>query len=140
MAARLICPRGSRALSDELKPVAQVTPQYFLNFPYYSFKSFIEFCFKNTDNLKLAENKTLIKRIIIKCADISNPCRPLDIYKEWTRRVASEYFDQTDEEKARGLPVVLATYDRTSCDIPKSQITFIDYFMTDMFEALDGKL
>jgi high affinity cAMP-specific and IBMX-insensitive 3',5'-cyclic phosphodiesterase 8 len=97
------------------------------------------FDLKNVDNLKLAENKTLIKRIIIKCADISNPCRPLDIYKEWTSRVASEYFDQTDEEKARGLPVVLATYDRTSCDIPKSQITFIDYVMTDMFEALDGK-
>ena len=40
------------------------------------------------------ENRTLIKRILIKCADVSNPCRPLDIYKEWVNRIAAEYFEQ----------------------------------------------
>jgi high affinity cAMP-specific and IBMX-insensitive 3',5'-cyclic phosphodiesterase 8 len=81
------------------------------------------------------ENKTLIKRILIKCADVSNPCRPLDICKEWTKRIANEYFDQTDEEKEKGLPVVMATFDRTSCNIPKAQISFIDYFINDMFSS-----
>lgn len=44
--------------------------------------------------LQAPENKILIKRILIKCADVSNPCRPLDIYKEWANRIAAEYFEQ----------------------------------------------
>lgn len=47
---------------------------------------------------------------------------------------------QTDEEKRQGLPVVMPVFDRNTCSIPKSQISFIDYFITDMFDAWDGKL
>lgn len=46
---------------------------------------------------------------------------------------------QTDEEKRLGLPVVMPVFDRNTCSIPKSQISFIDYFITDMFDAWDGK-
>ncbi|RNA41368.1 high affinity cAMP-specific and IBMX-insensitive 3 -5 -cyclic phosphodiesterase 8A isoform X1 [Brachionus plicatilis] len=92
---------------------------------------------KSLDMLQLPENKILIKRILIKCADVSNPCRPLDIYKEWADRIASEYFQQTDEEKEKGLPVVMPTYDRAVCSIPKAQISFIEYFIEDMFEHWD---
>ena len=53
----------------------------------------------STDLLKQPENKVLIKRILIKCADVSNPCRPLDIYKEWAKRIAHEYFDQVKKNK-----------------------------------------
>jgi high affinity cAMP-specific and IBMX-insensitive 3',5'-cyclic phosphodiesterase 8 len=63
----------------------------------------------------------------------------LDIYKEWAKRIANEYFEQTDEEKEKGLPVVMPTFDRLSCSIPKAQISFIEYFINDMFEAWDGK-
>lgn len=45
---------------------------------------------------------------------------------------------QTDEEKSKGLPVVMPAFDRATCSIPKSQIGFIDYFSNDMFEAWDG--
>lgn len=47
------------------------------------------------------------------------------------------YSEKTDEEKQKGLPVVMPTFDRLSCNIPKAQISFIDYFITDMFEAWD---
>lgn len=50
------------------------------------------------------------------------------------------YFLQTDEEKRQGLPVVMPVFDRNTCSIPKSQISFIDYFITDMFDAWDGKI
>ena len=33
----------------------------------------------------------------------------------------------------------MATYDKSSCNIPKAQISFIEYFINDMFEAWDGK-
>ncbi|XP_008402764.1 high affinity cAMP-specific and IBMX-insensitive 3',5'-cyclic phosphodiesterase 8A isoform X3 [Poecilia reticulata] len=84
------------------------------------------------------ENRILIKRMLIKCADISNPCRPLELCIEWAGRISEEYFSQTDEEKSQGLPVVMPVFDRSTCSIPKSQISFIDYFITDMFDAWDA--
>ncbi|XP_029766609.1 high affinity cAMP-specific and IBMX-insensitive 3',5'-cyclic phosphodiesterase 8A [Terrapene carolina triunguis] len=84
------------------------------------------------------ENRILIKRMLIKCADISNPCRPLEQCIEWAGRISEEYFAQTDEEKRQSLPVVMPVFDRHTCSIPKSQISFIDYFITDMFDAWDA--
>ncbi|XP_062819298.1 high affinity cAMP-specific and IBMX-insensitive 3',5'-cyclic phosphodiesterase 8A isoform X2 [Anolis carolinensis] len=84
------------------------------------------------------ENRILIKRMLIKCADVSNPCRPLEQCVEWAGRISEEYFAQTDEEKRQGLPVVMPVFDRNTCSIPKSQISFIDYFITDMFDAWDA--
>ncbi|XP_030323227.1 high affinity cAMP-specific and IBMX-insensitive 3',5'-cyclic phosphodiesterase 8B [Calypte anna] len=90
----------------------------------------------NTKNFP--DNQTLIKRMMIKCADVANPCRPLELCIEWAGRISEEYFAQTDEEKRQGLPVVMPVFDRNSCSIPKSQISFIDYFITDMFDAWDA--
>ncbi|KAM6230481.1 high affinity cAMP-specific and IBMX-insensitive 3',5'-cyclic phosphodiesterase 8B [Porphyrio hochstetteri] len=84
------------------------------------------------------DNQTLIKRMMIKCADVANPCRPLELCIEWAGRISEEYFAQTDEEKRQGLPVVMPVFDRNTCSIPKSQISFIDYFITDMFDAWDA--
>ncbi|CAI5787427.1 affinity cAMP-specific and IBMX-insensitive 3 3' [Podarcis lilfordi] len=92
-----------------------------------------------TTNLKnIPDNQTLIKRMMIKCADVANPCRPLELCIEWAGRISEEYFAQTDEEKRQGLPVVMPVFDRNTCSIPKSQISFIDYFIMDMFDAWDA--
>ena len=40
------------------------------------------------------ENVAILKRMLIKCADVSNPARPLKICKEWAFRIAEEYFAQ----------------------------------------------
>jgi len=40
------------------------------------------------------ENVVLIKRMLIKCADVSNPVRPLSLCKIWANRIAEEYCDQ----------------------------------------------
>ena len=40
------------------------------------------------------ENKVLIKRMLIKCADVSNPCRPVNLCIEWAKRIAEEYCQQ----------------------------------------------
>uniref|UniRef100_H0VC04 Phosphodiesterase n=1 Tax=Cavia porcellus TaxID=10141 RepID=H0VC04_CAVPO len=88
--------------------------------------------------LRAPETRTLIKRMLIKCADICNPCRPLPQCIEWAARISEEYFSQTEEEKQKELPVVMAVFDRNTCSIPKSQISFIDYFITDMFDAWDA--
>ncbi|MEE6524367.1 hypothetical protein FKM82_023792, partial [Ascaphus truei] len=90
--------------------------------------------------LTTPENRILIKRMLIKCADISNPCRALEQCIEWAGRISEEYFAQTDDEKRQGLPVVMPVFDRNTCSIPKSQMGFVDYFITDMFDAWDGKM
>ncbi|XP_054569175.1 high affinity cAMP-specific and IBMX-insensitive 3',5'-cyclic phosphodiesterase 8A [Eptesicus fuscus] len=87
--------------------------------------------------LRAPENRTLIKRMMIKCADVSNPCRPLEQCIEWAARISEEYFSQTEEEKKLDLPVMMPAFDRNTCSIPKSQISFIDYFVTDMYDAWD---
>uniref|UniRef100_A0A7N9ALG5 Phosphodiesterase n=1 Tax=Mastacembelus armatus TaxID=205130 RepID=A0A7N9ALG5_9TELE len=99
--------------------------------------------FVNSINKPLAAleengNRILVKRMLIKCADISNPCRPQELCIEWAGRISEEYFAQTDEEKRQALPVVMPVFDRNTCSIPKSQISFIDYFITDMFDAWDA--
>ncbi|XP_075431699.1 high affinity cAMP-specific and IBMX-insensitive 3',5'-cyclic phosphodiesterase 8A isoform X2 [Ascaphus truei] len=88
--------------------------------------------------LTTPENRILIKRMLIKCADISNPCRALEQCIEWAGRISEEYFAQTDDEKRQGLPVVMPVFDRNTCSIPKSQMGFVDYFITDMFDAWDA--
>ncbi|CAL8088263.1 unnamed protein product [Orchesella dallaii] len=85
-----------------------------------------------------SDNVILVKRMLIKCADVSNPTRPLKLCVEWASRIAEEYFRQTEEEIARGLPVVMPMFDRKSCSIPKSQAGFVDYFVADMYEAWDA--
>lgn len=40
------------------------------------------------------ENRLLIKRMLIKCADVANPCRPLQLCIEWAGRISEEYFAQ----------------------------------------------
>lgn len=104
------------------------------------------FCTKTTDDspeeedqdfvsFTNPENITLIKRMLIKCSDVSNPTRPFRLYLEWARRIAEEYFQQTDDEKTKGLPIVMPMFDRNTCSVPKSQIGFVDYIINDMFEA-----
>ena len=36
----------------------------------------------------------VIKRMLIKCADVSNPARPRETCKVWAERIAEEYFAQ----------------------------------------------
>ncbi|PAA54236.1 hypothetical protein BOX15_Mlig033139g2 [Macrostomum lignano] len=81
------------------------------------------------------ENRALIMRVLIKCSDISNQCRPLKLCKEWSRRISEEYFQQTDEEKALDLPIVMPMFDRANCNLPQSQISFIDFFLREMFSV-----
>ncbi|KAG1671220.1 High affinity cAMP-specific and IBMX-insensitive 3',5'-cyclic phosphodiesterase 8B [Nymphon striatum] len=87
------------------------------------------------ESLITPENVVLVKRILIKCADVNNPLRPWNLCRKWAIRIAEEYFAQTDEEKRLNLPVVMPAFDRTTCNIAASQIVFIDIFINDMFTS-----
>ena len=47
-------------------------------------------------NIVQSEERGIIKRMLIKCADVSNPARSLKLCKEWAVRIAEEYFAQVN--------------------------------------------
>lgn len=93
------------------------------------------------------QKRLTISRILIKCAgewldqiisecdpsDISNPLRNWETCKEWAFRILEEYFRQTAEERAKGLPLTMPVFDRPTCNVPQTQCSFIDMFARDMF-------
>lgn len=49
------------------------------------------------------ENIVLIKRMLIKCADVSNPARPLKLCQTWAERISTEYCDQVWRRRRRRI-------------------------------------
>ncbi len=65
-----------------------------------------------------AERRTFILQIAMKCADISNPCRPWSVCRLWSHRASEEFFRQGDREKELGLEVSNLC-DRTEMTVAK---------------------
>ena len=74
--------------------------------------------------------------VIIHAADISNPTKPLEIYKIWAKKCVDEFFLQGDKEREMGLPVSF-NCDRNTVSLPKSQIGFIDAIVSPLFEVMN---
>jgi len=84
---------------------------------------------------KTFENQQTVLSIIIHAADISNPAKPSDIQKTWVDLVFIEFFKQGDLEKKSSLPISLLC-DRSTTNIDKSQIGFMNFVVIPTFEAM----
>uniref|UniRef100_A0A1I7SV98 Phosphodiesterase n=1 Tax=Bursaphelenchus xylophilus TaxID=6326 RepID=A0A1I7SV98_BURXY len=71
---------------------------------------------------------------MIHCADLSNPTKPIELYRNWNQRILEEYWKQGDKEKELGLEVS-PMCDRYNVTIEKSQVGFIDYIVHPLFET-----
>lgn len=71
-------------------------------------------------DMKNPELRHFILQIALKCADISNPCRPWDVSRKWSLKVCDEFFRQGDYERQLGLPVT-DICDRYNNTVPKIQ-------------------
>ena len=58
---------------------------------------------------------------MVHCADLSNPTKPLDLYRKWTERIMDELFRQGDTERDRGMEIS-PMCDRTTASIEKNQV------------------
>ena len=72
---------------------------------------------------------------ILHSSDISNPSKVFEIYSKWTDYVTTEFFNEGDLEKLENLPVNFLC-DRETTNIPKSQISFINYIVLPDFKLL----
>uniref|UniRef100_A0A8C1E0Q7 Phosphodiesterase n=1 Tax=Cyprinus carpio carpio TaxID=630221 RepID=A0A8C1E0Q7_CYPCA len=81
------------------------------------------------------EHVTCLKMVLIKCCDISNEVRPMEVSEPWVDCLLEEYFMQSDREKAEGLPVA-PFMDREKVTKPTAQIGFIKFVLIPMFETV----
>ncbi|CAI4231615.1 unnamed protein product [Auanema sp. JU1783] len=85
-----------------------------------------------SDDIRDSHSLTVCN-MLVKCADISNPTREWALCQKWAHRIVEEYFDQTREEREKGLPVTMEVFDRKTCNVPITQCGFIDMFVREAF-------
>jgi len=71
---------------------------------------------------------------MLHCADLSNPTKPLDIYKKWVDVLLEEFYQQGDKEREIGLEIS-PMCDRYNSTVEKSQVGFIDYIVHPLWET-----
>lgn len=59
---------------------------------------------------------------MVHCADLSNPTKPLPLYRQWTERIMEEFFRQGDRERERGMEIS-PMCDKHTASVEKSQVT-----------------
>ncbi|XP_062849852.1 3',5'-cyclic-AMP phosphodiesterase 4B isoform X2 [Trichomycterus rosablanca] len=75
-----------------------------------------------------------VLRAMVHCADLSNPTKPLELYREWTDRIMDEFFHQGDRERERGMEIS-PMCDKHTASVEKSQVGFIDYIVHPLWET-----
>uniref|UniRef100_A0A8C1S7T2 Phosphodiesterase n=1 Tax=Cyprinus carpio TaxID=7962 RepID=A0A8C1S7T2_CYPCA len=71
---------------------------------------------------------------MVHCADLSNPTKPLELYRQWTNRIMVEFFTQGDRERDKGIEIS-PMCDKHNASIEKSQVGFIDYIVHPLWET-----
>lgn len=80
-----------------------------------------------TDRIQVLQN-------MVHCADLSNPTKPLELYKQWCDRIMEEFYQQGDKEREAGLDIS-PMCDRHNSTVEKSQVGFIDYIVHPLWET-----
>eukprot|EP00002_Diphylleia_rotans_P004717 TRINITY_DN1360_c0_g1_i1.p1 TRINITY_DN1360_c0_g1~~TRINITY_DN1360_c0_g1_i1.p1 ORF type:complete len:404 (-),score=93.37 TRINITY_DN1360_c0_g1_i1:266-1477(-) len=94
------------------------------------FKSMLE-----AEDLRTSKEKLpMILKIVVKCADVSNPAKPDYIYTAWVDRIMTEFYIQGDEEGRMALPIS-PFMDRSNPTVEKCQCGFMDFIVKPLFEA-----
>ncbi|XP_074881215.1 3',5'-cyclic-AMP phosphodiesterase 4A isoform X3 [Buteo buteo] len=75
-----------------------------------------------------------VLRNMVHCADLSNPTKPLALYRQWTERIMEEFFRQGDRERERGMEIS-PMCDKHTASVEKSQVGFIDYIVHPLWET-----
>ncbi|PKU29034.1 camp-specific 3 -cyclic phosphodiesterase 4c isoform x3 [Limosa lapponica baueri] len=71
---------------------------------------------------------------MVHCADLSNPTKPLELYRQWTDRIMVEFFHQGDREREKGMEIS-PMCDKHTASVEKSQVGFIDFIAHPLWET-----
>ena len=68
---------------------------------------------------------------MVHCADLSNPTKPLELYRQWCDRIMEEFYQQGDKEREAKLDIS-PMCDRYNSTVEKSQVKKFSYTSYDM--------
>ncbi|TRY57448.1 hypothetical protein DNTS_031434 [Danionella cerebrum] len=71
---------------------------------------------------------------MVHCADLSNPTKPLELYRQWTDRIMVELFSQGDRERDKGIEIS-PMCDKHTASVESTQVGFIDYIVHPLWET-----
>ncbi|KAJ7993321.1 hypothetical protein DPEC_G00271210 [Dallia pectoralis] len=71
---------------------------------------------------------------MVHCADLSNPTKPLELYRQWTDRIMVESFTQGDRERDKGMEIS-PMCDKQNSSVEKTQVGFIDFIVHPLWET-----
>ncbi|OBZ80213.1 putative 3',5'-cyclic phosphodiesterase pde-4, partial [Choanephora cucurbitarum] len=122
---------------NQLKPLFDHKEDPYVYFKEHYFNSETpNSVFENDEDADLnQEQRLMMCNILIHAADISNPCRPWNVYQQLSRLVCLEFFRQGDVERELGLPVS-PQMDRNKANPSKVNVGFIDFIVRPYFESL----
>jgi hypothetical protein len=80
------------------------------------------------------EDRRILLKMLVHCADISNPAKHLQVCRKWAEIVTEEFFMQGDMEKKLNMPVS-TFYDRDKPTVAKCQVGFITFIVCPLFSA-----
>eukprot|EP00727_Mastigamoeba_balamuthi_P002427 m51a1_g12181 hypothetical protein (975) ;mRNA; r:293-4272 len=82
------------------------------------------------------EQKKLMLKVLIKCGDISNVCRPFPLALKWATILLNEFFRQGEIERSKGMKIS-PFMDPSSVVMSQMQLGFLKSIAFPMFEMLD---
>ncbi|XP_059178402.1 high affinity cAMP-specific 3',5'-cyclic phosphodiesterase 7A-like isoform X2 [Physella acuta] len=82
------------------------------------------------------QHRHFMLQMALKCADISNPCRPWEISQRWSRKICQEFFLQGDTERALNVDVT-PVCDRYGNTVPNIQHGFMQFVVSPLFKVWD---
>lgn len=81
-------------------------------------------------------DKDMLLYQLFHLADISNGTKPWAVCQKWTDLLFIEFFHQGDMERNRGAAISYLC-DRTTVNVAKSQIGFLDVIINPSFTSAD---
>ena len=79
------------------------------------------------------EERLLVMKVALRCADISHPSKQCHIHLRWTDAINKEFFAQGRKEKQMSLPVS-PLCEEVGFNLAKSQQGFISYLVKPTIE------
>jgi hypothetical protein len=95
----------------------------------------MEKIFENNDNMNIFNTQQEFLNTLIHMSDISNPTKPLLIYKLWVDLIMEEFWQQGDKEKELKLPISFLC-DRKTTRVSTSQIGFMEGIVIPLVQVI----
>lgn len=84
-----------------------------------------------------ADHRLLMLKMMIKAADVSNPAKPMGIYKYWTNAIMDEFYLQGDVER-RTCSCISMFCDREKPTLAGCQWGFISFVVAPIYKNICG--